>query len=49
MAKHYRYLGVEDVELKIYRDDRHEILNEIDREQVYQDLGNWFVKKLPVG
>lgn len=46
VAKHYRYLGVEDVELKIYRDDRHEILNEVDREQVYQDLGEWFLKKL---
>ena len=47
VAKHYRYLGVEDVELKLYRDDRHEILNEVDRDQVFRDLGDWFERKLP--
>ena len=27
--------------MKLYPDDRHEILNETDREAVYQDLLNW--------
>lgn len=30
--------GVENVELKLYPGDRHEILNELDRETVYADL-----------
>ena len=47
VAKQYRYMGLEDVELKLYRDDRHEILNEVDREQVFRDLGDWFIQKLP--
>ena len=47
VAKQYRYMGLEDVELKLYRDDRHEILNEVDREQVFRDLGAWFTEKCP--
>lgn len=34
--------GLQDLELKIYKDMRHEILNEIDRQQVYDDLLEWF-------
>lgn len=33
--------GVKDVSLKLYREYRHEILNEVHREQVYQDIGAW--------
>lgn len=33
--------GVRDVTLKLYPGDRHEILNELDREQVYADLAAW--------
>ncbi len=36
------------VELKIYPEDRHEVLNEINRKDVYQDVMNW-LKKLPTG
>lgn len=42
----YKGLGMEDVTLKLYPGDRHEILNENDREQVYEDLGDWFDSKL---
>lgn len=37
---HRRYLeqGIEDITLKVYPEDRHEILNELDRETVYQDV-----------
>ena len=34
--------GIKDVTLKIYEGDRHEILNELDRETVYHDLLKWF-------
>ncbi|MEG2839636.1 MAG: alpha/beta hydrolase [Lachnospiraceae bacterium] len=33
--------GMEHVSLKLYPGDRHEILNETDRQQVYEDLYEW--------
>ena len=33
--------GVKDLTMKLYEGDRHEILNELDRETVYADLYNW--------
>ena len=38
----YRAAGIQDVALRLYTGDRHEILNEIDRQQVYEDLLGWF-------
>lgn len=38
--------GMQDVEIKLYRDDRHEILNEKDRAQVYEDLALWMLEKI---
>lgn len=38
--------GVKDVSIKLYPKDRHEILNETDRENVYQDLYDWICLKL---
>jgi alpha-beta hydrolase superfamily lysophospholipase len=40
--KLYEKAGIEDLKMKLYEGDRHEILNELDREQVYEDLYNWF-------
>ena len=37
----YKALGMKDVEMKLYPDDRHEILNELDKAVVYQDILNW--------
>ncbi len=34
-------VGMRHVDLKLYRDDRHEILNETDRGQVFEDLYLW--------
>ena len=42
----YKSAGLRDVSLKLYEGDRHEILNETNREQVYQDLYEWFEEKL---
>ena len=36
-----RAAGIRDVSLQLYTGDRHEILNESDREQVYDDLFEW--------
>lgn len=38
----YRAAGIHDVSLRLYTGDRHEILNETDRCQVYEDLFEWF-------
>lgn len=37
----YKSAGIQDITLRLYAGDRHEILNETDREQVYEDLYEW--------
>ena len=44
----FRAAGVKDVELKIYPELRHEILNETCREQVYEDIFHWLGTKTAV-
>ena len=46
VCKKYRAAGLEHVELQLYRDDRHEILNETDRDKVYEDLYLWITENL---
>ena len=36
--------GMENVEFRLYKDDRHELLNELDKEQVYGDITDWLRK-----
>ena len=36
--------GMQRVDLKLYDDDRHEVLNEFDKETVYEDIYNWIMK-----
>lgn len=43
--KRYQKCGMKDVEMKLYENDRHEILNELDKEQVYQDILAWLEKR----
>ena len=33
--------GHKNVKMKLYKDYRHEILNELDKEIVYQDVADW--------
>ena len=40
-AQMCRDAGVQKVDLKLYPQDRHEILNELDRQTVYEDLLAW--------
>ena len=37
----YERAGIQDVKMKLYPKGRHEILNESNREQVYEDLYQW--------
>jgi len=37
----YKAAGYQDVEMKLYEEDRHEILNEVDREIVFEDILTW--------
>ena len=36
-----RQAGVKDLELKLYPEGRHEMLNEINRDEVYRDVLRW--------
>ena len=40
-AQSLKDAGVRNIDLKLYPNDRHEILNETDKEVVYVDLYNW--------
>ena len=37
----YKQAGIKDIRLKLYEGDRHEILNELDKESVYVDILKW--------
>jgi alpha-beta hydrolase superfamily lysophospholipase len=41
----FRKAGMADVSVKIYPLCRHEILNEINKEEVYEDIVEWIVNK----
>ncbi len=42
----YKGAGIKDVSMKLYPTDRHEILNELDKAQVYEDLYNWYSARM---
>ena len=46
LANIYKEVGIKDVELKLYPNDRHEILNEFDKDEVYKDLLDWLNKHI---
>lgn len=51
VEKAYRSLqaaGVRDITLKLYPEDRHELMNEPDREQVAADIAEWLTKHLVI-
>lgn len=39
-------VGMQDVKLKLYKDGRHEMLNELNKEEVYADVLAWLNSKL---
>lgn len=42
----FKNIGMQNVKVKLYPTDRHEILNETDREQVYDDIYSWLISNL---
>ncbi len=46
LYKIYLKLGLQDVEMKLYENARHEILNEINREEVTRDILGWISRHL---
>ena len=39
--EHFITLGANNITLQLYPDARHEVLNEVNREEVYQDIDDW--------
>ena len=42
----FEKLGMQNISMKLYENDRHEILNENDRQDVFQDIFEWITKQL---
>lgn len=42
----YKELGMENAQMKLYPGDRHEILNEADREDIYGDIYRWLLQRI---
>lgn len=42
----YREAGIRDITCKLYENDRHEILNETDRQMVYRDIMDWMMARM---
>jgi alpha-beta hydrolase superfamily lysophospholipase len=55
LVRNYQRLGLKDLTYKLYQDGRHEMLNEINRDEVTKDLLNWLdqqtakAKRKPTG
>lgn len=41
-----RAVGLEDIKVKLYEGDRHELLNDTNRQNVMQDIYNWISEKV---
>ena len=46
VAQSYMETGIQDVTLKLYPNDRHELLNELDKETVDRDLLEWIERHM---
>lgn len=42
----FKKAGMERLEMKLYPEDRHELFNELDREQVWEDLSIWIEERI---
>lgn len=43
--KSFLRAGMTDVTMKLYHEGRHEMLNELNRDEVYRDVLSWFNSK----
>ena len=46
VCQSFQRAGMENVQIKLYPQDRHELLNEIDREEVYGDIYRWILQRI---
>lgn len=46
VAKNYKRAGIKDITLKLYKDGRHEMLNEVNKKEVEQDIVYWINKRI---
>lgn len=42
----FREIGMENVQIKLYPKDRHELVNEVDKEDVYGDIYRWILQRI---
>ena len=42
----FKEAGMENVQMKLYPEDRHELLNEVDRQEVYADVYRWLLQRI---
>lgn len=42
----YKKIGFSNIAYKLYPDCRHELLNELNRDEVYSDIDNWLAKRI---
>ena len=47
-VERYRAAGVRDLTLTLYPDGRHEMLNELNRDEVYRDVIEWITSRFPL-
>ena len=48
VIRSFKKAGIKDVEYKFYNDGRHEMLNEINRDEVFADISEWINSKLKI-
>ena len=46
VARKYKKAGLQDVTLKLYKGGRHEMLNEVNKKEVQQDVLNWLNERI---
>ena len=39
----YKKAGIKDISIKLYKNERHELINETDKEDVYDDIRHWLI------
>jgi alpha-beta hydrolase superfamily lysophospholipase len=48
LIKVYKDLEIKNIEYKFYKDGRHEMLNELNKEEAYEDIVDWLDKKIGI-
>lgn len=46
VCQSFKEIGMENVQMKLYPKDRHELLNEVDKEDVYGDIYRWILQRI---